>query len=1012
MALKSDSQGFLIADERLALDALAQGIEGVHADTTAILRLLQGSARTDMLRRQRAQAGAPPDATSKSSAARAAPRALAAAAMPRSMSSAAAPARTFLRDERGRFISSGALQAAVSTVPPRLPKPVSADVRPRVQTGPAPAVIGAGSAPLASAPQLPAPATNSTALVPVTNTTESLTRTQALQAARQQRATQSPQPGGASNAARDGRGRFVGKGRAKRGKSDVSDVSHHSDEGADDREPRGLLARLKSAFGHLSAGGVGDFEKVDPTIEAAKEVGGLVRAPLAAIGKVGGAVASKVGLPSIKNPAIGWYRRIFGVLKQTRDESRTANLIQERTLKEIDKKSGGGIGGMHGGEGGIGGLLGGLLERGGGFLKGGGRLLGKFGRFGMKGMRRLPLLGALFAGGSALASMFGPDDPNKSAAQNHQDRYSGAGSGIGAIIGGGLGTLVGGPIGTMIGGVIGDKVGELVGGWLATVDWSAVGKEITGAWDGAVGYVKDTWKAVTDKLDGIAKTVGTAWTAIVDGAKGFLKDKLGIDVDGIIAKGKDIADGVVNTAKEVAAPVVAKAKEVAAPVVDVAKKGVQLAKDAGAAAVEYGKQGVQFAKDAGSAAVDYGKGRVERMAAPIGRVASAAKGWVLGQTSKLFESGKGGAATVSSGKGDHGGASYGTYQLSSSQGTLQQFLSSSEYGADFAGLKPGTAAFDAKWKEVAQNDPTFGDAQHDFIKSTHYDPAVAGLKNAGIDLSERGAAVQDAIWSSSVQFGAGSAKRGNGAIGMFQKALAGRDVSKLSDEQIVSALQDYKLANNDRLFAKSSAKVRAGTAKRAEAEKANLLSLAKAEPAQAAGAPDAATAAVPASDLPPAVAAAAVPDGRAALYAAVDSPVPAAPAPAGTGAANPFPDAPPPAQVSHASTVRPGTSPAVRAGETTRASARETVADVTPSPVAPTAPSVTAVAAPSAPPRVSMARMSVPVLAAAAPAAQPSIAMPMNSAGPMEVRVTNDEPVGQDLRNRRLAQIATGGIAV
>lgn len=205
---------------------------------------------------------------------------------------------------------------------------------------------------------------------------------------------------------------------------------------------------------------------------------------------------------------------------------------------------------------------------------------------------------------------------------------------------------------------------------------------------------------------------------------------------------------------------------------------------------------------------------------PLRRGWEAAKGWALGQTSKIFESGKGGAGTVSTGKGDHGGASYGTYQLSSSKGRVQEFLRDSKYGAQFAGLKPGSPEFNAKWKEVAKNDPAFGDEQHDFIKRTHYDKAMQSLTKSGIDLSGKGAAVQDAVWSSSVHLGP------EGAASAFRKATKGRDVSRMTDAEIVTAVQDYKLTNNDRLFAKSSPAVRAGTASRAVAEKAKLLALA------------------------------------------------------------------------------------------------------------------------------------------------------------------------------------------
>lgn len=57
------------------------------------------------------------------------------------------------------------------------------------------------------------------------------------------------------------------------------------------------------------------------------------------------------------------------------------------------------------------------------------------------------------------------------------------------------------------------------------------------------------------------------------------------------------------------------------------------------------------------------------------------------------------------------------------------------------------------WKEVARSDPEFGAAQHAFIKETHFDPQVEKLRKSGIDISGRGAAVQDAVWSLAVNPG-------------------------------------------------------------------------------------------------------------------------------------------------------------------------------------------------------------------------------------------------------------------
>ena len=137
--------------------------------------------------------------------------------------------------------------------------------------------------------------------------------------------------------------------------------------------------------------------------------------------------------------------------------------------------------------------------------------------------------------------------------------------------------------------------------------------------------------------------------------------------------------------------------------------------------------------------------------------------------------------------------------------------------------KVGTAEFDEQWKDLAKNDPAFAQAQHDYIKRTHYDRAASNLAMNGIDLSERGKAVQDMLWSTSVQFGAGDSM--SGGTGLIRKALAGRDASNMSDAEIIEAVQNYKLANNDRLFASSSEGVRKGTARRAALEKERLLKL-------------------------------------------------------------------------------------------------------------------------------------------------------------------------------------------
>jgi hypothetical protein len=195
----------------------------------------------------------------------------------------------------------------------------------------------------------------------------------------------------------------------------------------------------------------------------------------------------------------------------------------------------------------------------------------------------------------------------------------------------------------------------------------------------------------------------------------------------------------------------------------------------------------------------------------------------LGSVAAHEESGGAGFGAVSSGKGDLGGASYGKYQLTSKTGkdgnsNVWSFLTSSGYAPQFAGLKPGTPAFDAKWKEIAAKDPKFGEAQQGYIKKQNYDPMMRGLKKDGIDLSTRGKAVQELVFATGTQYG--------GYSRVMKEALRGKDVNKMSDEEIVKTVQDYKGATVGQYF-KSSPTQQASISARIKRDDAALTALAK-----------------------------------------------------------------------------------------------------------------------------------------------------------------------------------------
>jgi hypothetical protein len=214
------------------------------------------------------------------------------------------------------------------------------------------------------------------------------------------------------------------------------------------------------------------------------------------------------------------------------------------------------------------------------------------------------------------------------------------------------------------------------------------------------------------------------------------------------------------------------------------------------------------------------------------------EGWELGQTSEKYESGGKGPGTINAynggAGGDLGGASYGTYQLASflpavmSTGKARpsaknspviQFLNNSKFKDKFAGLEPATAAFDAKWKEIATtNAADFKKEQHDYIQKKYYDVALANLQRQGFDMTKYGPAVQDLIWSGAVQFGPANTRA-------FTEAL--RDKSTLTDKDIVTLVSEWKINNVATLFKSSSASIQAGVKSRYQSEKQALLNLIK-----------------------------------------------------------------------------------------------------------------------------------------------------------------------------------------
>lgn len=140
------------------------------------------------------------------------------------------------------------------------------------------------------------------------------------------------------------------------------------------------------------------------------------------------------------------------------------------------------------------------------------------------------------------------------------------------------------------------------------------------------------------------------------------------------------------------------------------------------------------------------------------------------------------------------------------------------YEKEFRDYPVGTEQFDKKWKELATNDSGFGSKQQEYIEITHYEPQMKYLKDNNIDLTDRSPAVKDMVWSTSVQFGPRTT--------LIRFVLSENGYTpQMSNKDIITLVQNYKIKNNDKLFKSSSDRVKAGTLERAKAELKSLLTL-------------------------------------------------------------------------------------------------------------------------------------------------------------------------------------------
>lgn len=195
----------------------------------------------------------------------------------------------------------------------------------------------------------------------------------------------------------------------------------------------------------------------------------------------------------------------------------------------------------------------------------------------------------------------------------------------------------------------------------------------------------------------------------------------------------------------------------------------------------------------------------------------------IGAVSQQYES-NGNAGSI--GYDSAGGSSYGLYQLSSNRGSVDSYMSylkvndPDAYSRLSSSGSVGSSAFNSAWKNEAATNSKFAGEQECFIKQYYYDATANYIKSRyGVDLSSQPLAVQQAVWSTSVQMGQHSS--------VFDKVFSNLPDNASSDD-IINRIYDERgrttSSGSLAYFSSSSASVQKSVANRFANERAQLLS--------------------------------------------------------------------------------------------------------------------------------------------------------------------------------------------
>lgn len=179
---------------------------------------------------------------------------------------------------------------------------------------------------------------------------------------------------------------------------------------------------------------------------------------------------------------------------------------------------------------------------------------------------------------------------------------------------------------------------------------------------------------------------------------------------------------------------------------------------------------------------------------------------MLGDLSKQYES-NGNPASVSSGRGDLGGISYGCYQFASNKDIPQVFIKwAKEQPAPYGNygillndnLPVNSQQFIDTWRNLGNIDPLgFASLQHEYAKAVYFDAANQKLiDQLYLDVTTHSEALQQVLWSHAVHYSAYYMPE------LFQGALdlSGQDINSITDYDFIYHIYQYLINDGEQAY--------------------------------------------------------------------------------------------------------------------------------------------------------------------------------------------------------------------